>query len=354
MSDTPVPAFPSLAELQESAHPFTLTLRARFRGVTQRQGLLLSGPVGWGEFAPFDDHDDIAAARWLAAAIEAGWQGWPAPVRTQVPVNLIVPATSAALASAMVRENAEATGCTIVKVKVADAVTSAEADIERVAAVRRALDDVFGSGVGRIRVDANGAWEIDDAVASLAVLDDVAGGLEYAEQPARSLDACAAIRERSAVAIAVDEAVRLAADPLDHDLHERIRAAADIVVVKAIPLGGVGIALDVVRRLGMTVVVSGSLDSSIGIASGVRLAASVPTLSHACGLGTGLLLATDLVEHTLIPSRGVIDVDAIATEPATEHLAAADSAMGAQDRQRWMDRLAAAYRALPGAVSGTG
>ena len=60
-----------------------------------REGLLLRGPVGWAEFAPFPEYGADESARWLSAAIEAAWIGWPDAVRDAVPVNAIVPAVVA-------------------------------------------------------------------------------------------------------------------------------------------------------------------------------------------------------------------------------------------------------------------
>jgi o-succinylbenzoate synthase len=326
---------PSLDELTASARGFEVPLRMRFRGVTSRRGLLLDGPHGWAEFAPFDDYDDVGASRWLRAAIEAGWGEFPAAVRTSVPVNLIVPATSPALAASMLADALRSAGCTTVKVKVAEPGTDLSADVARIAAVRAALDDALRGTTARIRIDANGAWTPQQAIESLAVLDDVAGGLEFVEQPCRSLEDCADVRAKTVVRIAVDEGVRLASDFDDRSLHERLRDAADIIVLKAIPLGGVDVALGLADAIGLPVVVSGSLDTSVGLASGLALAAALPELPFACGLGTGLLLAGDVAE-SVIPQGGVLVPGR--TSPAPQALQEPDSV--------WLARLSAAYEAL--------
>jgi o-succinylbenzoate synthase len=273
-------SLPSLDELTASARGFEVPLRMRFRGVTVRRGLLFKGPQGWAEFAPFDDYDDVGASRWLGAAIEAGWGQFPDPVRDEVPVNLIVPATSPALAASMVADGVRSTGCTTVKVKVAEPGTDLSADVARITAVRAALDDALSqtAATGTIRIDANGAWTAQAAIDALAVLDDVAGGLEYVEQPCDRLDDCAVVRARTGVRVAVDEGVRLAARLQDAALHEQLRDAADIIVLKAIPLGGVDAALWLAGAIGLPVVVSGSLDTSVGLTSGLALAAALPEL----------------------------------------------------------------------------
>src|SRR5690348_12026671 len=73
---------------------YSIALTTRFRGIDVREGVLLRGDAGWGEFSPFLEYDDPTAAPWLAAALEAAELGWPDPVRTRVPVNVTVPACS--------------------------------------------------------------------------------------------------------------------------------------------------------------------------------------------------------------------------------------------------------------------
>ena len=197
----------------------------RFRGITIREGVLVKGPRGWGDFCPFPEYDDEVAAVWLATALEAAWLGWPPPVRDHVPVNAIVPAVPPERAHALVRRS----GCRTAKVKVAEGTGSLAADADRVAAVR----DALGPG-GHVRVDANGRWNVEDAVVALGVLDEVAQGLQYAEQPCATVAELAEVRRRSHVPIAADESIRRAEDPV-----AVVRArAADVAVLKCTPLGG--------------------------------------------------------------------------------------------------------------------
>lgn len=328
---------PDIDTLIDSAYFFSVELRSRFRGVTHREGLIFHGPSGWSEFAPFADYDDHFASRWLSAALEAAWGTWPVPVRDHVPVNLIVPAVSATLAQHQVIDAVESTGCSTVKVKVAGPETHADADVARVRAVRDALDDVLGHGIGHVRVDANAAWTLQQASHLLPLLDDAAGGLEYVEQPCASLDECEQLRGQVRVPIAVDEGVRLAQDLDDLGFAGALRRAADIVVLKAIPLGGVSAALHQAHEFDMPVVVSGSLDTSVGLASGVALAAALPNLSFACGLGTGLLLAEDVVTETALPHQGMLPVRR--WEPRADRLHREIPSV-------WMQRLRGAYAAL--------
>ena len=258
---------------------YAIPLKDRFRGITVREGVLLRGPRGWGDFCPFAEYDDEVAATWLGAALEAAWLGWPQPVRDRVPLNATVPAVGPDRAAEIVRGS----GCGTAKVKVADAVGSAAlaADAARVAAVREAL----GPG-GHVRVDANGRWTVDEAVRALDVLDQAAGGLQYAEQPCASVRELADLRARTHVPIAADESIRRAEDPL-----AVARAgAADVAVLKCTPLGGVRRSLAVAAGVGLPVVVSSAIETGVGMAAELALAGALPRLELACGLGTRALL----------------------------------------------------------------
>ncbi len=274
-------------------HPFAIPLRTRFRRVEQRAGVLLRGPSGWGEFSPFPDYRPPYTSRWLGAALEAARERWPTPVRDRIPVNATVPAVDPDTAHELVA----ASGCATAKVKVAEPGQDHDADLERVEAVRDALGPA-----GRLRVDANGAWDVDTAARRLADLHRF--DLEYAEQPVATLDEMATLRRRVDVAIAADESVRTADDPL------RIAGleAADIVVLKVQPLGGVRAALAVAEAAGLPVVVSSAVETSVGLAGGVALAAALPELPYACGLGTATLLDGDVVEDPLVAVDGYVEV----------------------------------------------
>ena len=299
---------------------YDIAMRVRFRGQTRRQGVLIKGPAGWGEFSPFPDYDDATCARWLAAAREAAYDGWPAPLRDRVPVNTTVPAVGPEQAHAMVR----ASGCTTAKVKVAEVGQTLADDVARVEAVR----DALGPG-GKVRVDANGAWSLTDATIALQTLGKF--DLEYAEQPVAALDDMAALRRAVDVPLAADESVRRAEDPL------RVAGleAADIVVLKVQPIGGVRRCLDVAEACGLPVVVSSAVETSVGIAAGVALAAALPELRYACGLGTVPLLAGDVTADPLLPVDGFLPVRAVAPDPAL--VQAADDV-----RAHWLARMQAA------------
>jgi O-succinylbenzoate synthase len=315
--------------------PFALALSRRFRGTTTREGLLLRVGDGWGEWAPFPEYDDATAARWLRAALEQAAGDWPDAVRDSVPVNAIVPALGPAEVGVLVLDAVQRDGCTTIKVKVAEPGQGFADDVERVAAVRAVLDDC-GVAEGSIRVDANGAWSVQEAADRLEVLADLALGLEYAEQPCATLAELTELRTLTDVPIAVDEGLRLAG-ALDDVALATIRDAADIVILKAIPLGGVRRALELAERIGRPVTVSGSLDSSVGLAAGLALAGALPDLPYASGLGTGRLLADDLTVRTLLPEDGRLSV--VRPAPDLDLLAAASSRLGPDRGRWWQDRL---------------
>ena len=324
---------PELGELEASLRVVSIPMRVRFRGITHREVALLEGPAGWGEFGPFLDYGPVESSRWLASAIESAYAGWPAPVRESVPVNATVPAVAAAgVASVLQRFS----GCTTAKVKVAEAGQSLADDADRVSAVRDAM------GVNaRIRVDANGGWSVDQARDALGRL--TAYGIEYAEQPCAAVEDLARLRvalarNGIAVPIAADESIRKAEDPL------RVRdlGAADLIVVKVAPLGGVRAALRIVEECGLPAVVSSALDTSVGIAAGVALAAALPQLDHACGLGTVGLFEGDVTTDPIRPIEGALAVRRAIPDPDLLNRWAAPA-----DRHLWwLGRLRSAHAEL--------
>lgn len=303
---------------------YSTPLRTRFRRITVRDGVLLRGDAGWGEVSPFWDYDAAESAAWLRAGLEAADDGWPAPLRDVVPVNVTVPAVGPEQA---VRIVAASGGCRTAKVKVAEPGQTLAEEQARLEAVRDALGPD-----GRIRIDANGGWDLDTAVDRIRHLDAAAGGLEYVEQPCASVPDLAAVRRRTPVPVAADESIRRAEDPM-----AVLRAeAADVVVLKVQPLGGVRACLRLAEQVGLPVVVSSALETSVGIAAGLALAAALPELPYACGLATVQLLERDSVDDPLLPVDGGIAVRR--PEPTAASLAAVAADDGTT--HRWGARLA--------------
>ncbi|MGZ4517388.1 MAG: o-succinylbenzoate synthase [Mycobacteriaceae bacterium] len=338
---------PTLDQVLEQVHVVALPLRVRFRGIDVREVLLLRGPAGWGEFAPFTEYDDAESAWWLAAALESAWWGPPPALRSTVTVNATVPAVPAARVPEVLTAFP---GCATAKVKVAERGQSLDEDLARVAAVR--------ARVPQVRVDANGGWTSAEAVTALTALR-AQGPLEYAEQPCASVAELVQVRDRLAadavdVRIAADESIRRAEDPL----RVARAGAADLAVLKVPPLGGMRRVLALAHTLrheyGLPVVISSALDTSVGIGAGLAAAAALPVLEHACGLATGGLFAEN-VTAPLLPVDGALQVGAVSPDP--ERLAAL-AASG--DRELWWRQrlsrcyglLAAGHPAWPPAGSG--
>ncbi|MFJ6279671.1 o-succinylbenzoate synthase [Arthrobacter subterraneus] len=316
---------PTTEELLASARVVSLPMRVRFRSVTHREVLLLRGPAGWGEFAPFPEYDDAEAAAWLRAAVEAAWEGFPTPVRSRVPVNATVPAVAAAGVEPVL---ARFGAVTAVKIKVAERGQSLDDDVARVAEVRRLLP------AANLRIDANGGWNVTEALSALEALAPYR--LEYAEQPVMAVGDLRAVRLEARrrglpVLIAADESVRKAEDPLRVARED----AADLLVVKVAPLGGVRRALDIVAQAGLPAVVSSALDSSVGISAGVALAAALPDLPYACGLATLSLMDGDVSPAPLLPDAGWLAVRPV---PVSEELLERFAAPAERSRW-WLERL---------------
>jgi O-succinylbenzoate synthase len=325
---------PDLDGILANARVVALPLVTRFRGIELREAMLVRGPQGWTEFSPFTEYGDDESASWLAAAIDFGWNTSPAALRERIPVNATLPAVAADEVEGMLARYA---GTRTVKVKVAEPGQGLADDVARVRATR-----AFLGPEGRIRVDANGGWNVDEAehaAHALAGFD-----LEYLEQPCASVEELVELRARLhdwQLPIAADESVRKAEDPL-----AVARAgAADILVIKAQPLGGIRRALKIVAEAGLPVVVSSALDTSVGISMGAALAAAIPDLGYDCGLATVGLLEHDVAVEPLIALDGAVEVRRVEVDERVLQDFATT-----QDRDNWWRaRLERCYRVLESA-----
>jgi o-succinylbenzoate synthase len=322
---------PPLDDLLADLRVVALPLHTRFRGIAVREAALLRGPEGWTEFSPFLEYDDAEAAAWLAAAIDFGWSPAPAALRTSIPVNGTLPAVAAAeVPRVLDRFGAVRT----VKVKVAERGQTLDDDVARVRAARAWL-----GAEGRIRVDANAGWNVDEAeraAHALAPFD-----LEYLEQPVASVPELAELRSRLHdwdLPIAADESVRKAEDPLA----VAREGAADLLVIKAQPLRGIRSALAIVAEAGLPAVVSSAIDTSVGLAMGAHLAAALPELPYDCGLGTAALLAADVTAEPLRPVDGAVPIRRV--EPDDGLLAAHDA--GPERTAWWRERIVRCHSVL--------
>lgn len=269
-------------------------------GATMHEGVLVEGPQGWGEFSPPPGCPDRLLVRWLTAATEPGTVGWPDARRGRVPVAVNVPATNPARAHELVA----ASGCRTAAVEVADPAHTPSDDAARIAAVRDALGPD-----GIIRCDAKGRWSVDAAVAAIAALDRAAGGLEFVQQPCRSVEELSSVRRRVDVRIAIHESLEQSlGDPA-------LIQAADLAVLHCGSLGGARRALRIAESCGLPCSVTSGVETSIGVAVGVALAGALPELPFACTLGSSL--AADLVADSrrLVPVDGFLPVAPMSPAP---------------------------------------
>lgn len=311
-------------DLLDRLHVVALPMRVRFRGIMVREVALIEGPSGWGEFGAFLEYAPPEAAPWLASAIESAYGTKPPAVRMRIRINATVPAVPAEQVPEIL---ARFPGATTAKVKVAEPGQTLADDVARVDAVRAVVPTV--------RVDANGGWSVEQAVAAARALT-VGGPLEYLEQPCATVAELAQLRLRVDVPVAADESIRKAADPL-----AVVRAgAADIAVLKVAPLGGVAALLDIAAAIDIPVVISSALDSAVGIAAGLTAAAALPVLDHACGLGTGSLFVEDVADITGVD--GWLAVADVVPDPA--RLAALSAP--AERRDWWIARIRTCHALL--------
>ena len=325
---------PPLADLLATARVVSLPLRTKFRGLNDRELLLFKGPNGWSEWAPFVEYEDEESAAWLAAAIDFSHASMPTLHRNQIPVNATLPAVAPdQVAKVLSRFGTFNT----VKIKVAEGGQKLSDDVDRIMAVRAAYPDT------KLRLDANGKWSVDLALSFTKALFKQGIQLEYLEQPVATIGEMAELRvklltERIPVKISADESVRKVSDPFAV-AHAQ---AADILVLKAAPLGGINHALEIARGSGLPVVISSAIDSSVGLSMGAHLAAALPDLQFDCGLGTAALLAGDITREPISPVDGLIDVrrvevdeEKLQTFKAEEHR-----------YDWWLERLERAYKLL--------
>jgi O-succinylbenzoate synthase len=263
-------------------------MRTTFRSLDVRETALFKGENGWGEFAPFVEYSDQESLPWLESAIEAADKALSPALRESIPINATVPASN---------DEAEIEqilswypGVATVKIKVG---TGIKEDLARVQEVRKHLPKA------KVRIDVNGSWSVKEALSNINTIYEVTGDLlEYVEQPVASLDELKQLKEGMSVdvKIAGDEVLRKAKDPFAISLD----GAIDILMLKVSPLGGIKRAMDLAIHHKLPVVVSSALESAVGISHGLALAARVPNLDYACGLGTSALFNQDVSDIPII------------------------------------------------------
>ncbi|MFM1984080.1 MAG: hypothetical protein RL723_515 [Actinomycetota bacterium] len=323
---------PSLAELIASARVVSLPLRTRFRGLSDREILLFEGPNGWAEWAPFTEYTDEEAATWLKSAIEFGYLELPKLHRDRIAVNATLPAVTPDLIEKVLSRFGE---FQTVKIKVAESGQSLQQDLDRIFAVRKLYPDA------KIRLDANGGYDIATANLLANAMHENGVPLEYLEQPVATIAEMAELKlqvNRLGIKIAADESVRKVSDPLAVAQAN----AADILVLKVAPLGGIHRALEIAREAELPVVISSAIDSSVGLSMGAHLAAAIEDLEFDCGLATSALLGGDVTREPLSPKDGFIEVRRVEVEKLNLETFKAEE----HREDFWLERLERCYRLI--------
>jgi O-succinylbenzoate synthase len=299
----------------------SIPVKANFRGINFREIALFEGPAGWSEFSPFIEYSNKESSTWLKAAIEGATKEPPKPVRDQVEINATLPNVKVSEVKDLL---AGFNGCNTIKIKINDFETDQALLIECLKEVPKA----------KFRLDVNGGWALEEAIANVQSYEKAFGSLiEYIEQPCTDFADLNSLRNSTGIKIAVDESIRkyLAADLT------KIKEVADIAIIKWAPTGGFDAALEVIEKIGLPVVISSALDSSVGISRGLSLAEAVPNLYGACGLGTVCLLEGDVTSNPLMPINGIIKNRKVIPDRIEEFKAESG-------RQKWwQDRANAVY-----------
>lgn len=277
----------NLDSILDSLRVIEIPMRTTFRGINRREIALIEGPEGWGEFSPFLEYDAVESAPWLASALESAFRPSPQTLRDEIPINGTVPALDEK------KEIQEVVswyqGASVFKVKVGG---DLKRDLQRIRYV------VEASPSATLRIDVNGNWSVSDAITSLTKIHDEFGSLlEYVEQPVTTLAELKELKSKLEIDIKIagDEVIRKAKNPFELEL----AGAVDVLMLKVAPLGGIARAMKIAAHHGLPVVVSSALESSVGIAHGLRLAGALPHLDYACGLATGALFYDDLNSLTI-------------------------------------------------------
>ena len=230
--------------------------------------------------------------------------------RNIITVNALIgggsPEIAAVRAKALVQQ-----GYTCIKVKVGT--DGADCDWQRVAAVRAAIGQQI-----QIRLDANQAWSVEEAIAQIEQFESL--DIEYVEQPvvASDLAGMAMVRRSVGIAIAADEAITNINALRQAIAHQ----AADIAIIKPMAMGGILTARQaayIALEAGMDVVFTTTIDGAIARLGALHLAASMSQVTRACGLATGELLESDLLPAFPIPERGAISNESTSSYAPAGH-----------------------------------
>jgi O-succinylbenzoate synthase len=264
--------------------PFSVALRHPVLGVTSRSGFLIEGESGWAEWSPLPSWSREEGETAHRGALETAGNAFPPVIQASVEINTMIPRVAPDIAARM----AVAAGCHTVKVKVGDPEGEA-----RVRAVREAVGPA-----AHIRLDANGSWDLEQAIRSLEVLARY--DIELVEDPVPTLADLARLRRRTSIPLAAEASIRTMEDVTEM----RRLDAADVLVIKPQRIGGIVAALHAAELAAIPVVVSSALETSVGLAACLAVAAALPASPYAHGIGTATLLAEDVASDPLLPVQG--------------------------------------------------
>ena len=320
---------PSLDDVLESAHVYALDLKSEFRSIKRRVGVLFDGPFGWSEFAPFVEYSDEIASRWLHAALEFGFSDIEVSGKS-IKVNGIVPILDREATTNLVNDYFTKYGMSTIKLKCSDDI---DFDIQRIDAILGISKNI------KLRLDANGTWSLSDAMKHALILEKFNENIEYLEQPVRTLSEFKQLKSHTNLPLAVDESIRLG----NFENLSELGSFADVAILKAIPVGGIEKALEIAKAISLPIVVSGSLDTSVGIVQGIELASRLHS-ETAHGFGTGLLFKDDVVRNRVLPTAG--EVRAERQVPDADLLKAAVLKVTKDEQQWWRERIKRTYHLL--------
>ena len=309
-------------QILATARVLSIPMRTKFRGLTTREVLLFEGPNGWAEWSPFTEYEDEEASIWLKAAIEWAFGHIPKTDVKTIKVNATLPAVKDVRTALAPFGKFE-----VVKIKVAEPGQALQDDLDRIHQVREHYPDA------RIRLDANGNWDIETSLKIAKTIHQENIPLEYLEQPVRTIAEMAELKlklQEFNIKIAADESVRKVSDPLAVAQAN----AADILVLKVAPLGGINNALAIAKEAGLPVVVSSALETSVGISMGAHLAALLQS-EYASGLATAALLESDVTDEPMIPVNGEIPVGRVLVNNCSTE----DSLASSEQSKIWTNRL---------------
>jgi o-succinylbenzoate synthase len=216
-----------------------------------------------------------------------------------VPVNVAVGMVDISAASRAAGQAVQA-GVLCVKLKVG-VMGSREAELARIAAVRATL----GTAIS-LRIDANAAWDVPQAIAIIRAAERYQ--LDLVEQPVAADDLAGMAQVRASVntPIAADESV---GGP-EQAAQVIAAGAADVIVIKPMMAGGLRRARAIMaqaRLAGLQTLVTTTIDAGVGVAAALHLAATLP-MPLACGLATGALLVGDLLIQPMVVRNGALSV----------------------------------------------